>query len=157
MNQPLAAANQRSVPEKLLLDLRAMSKSAGTIQALVEHLATDRVLSTGKQTLTTGFAQVGKTVVRVDTICDTEDLVFNWARNKISSTDPVVWPFISVASEADLIDALKSARTGQIEVQLRQFLRIVRAADEPAQPVEIKIVNRANSRHAIRSCRLSGM
>jgi hypothetical protein len=65
-------------------------------------------------------------------------LFINVARKVVNCSRDRVTVSIAPATEADLLDALESVK-GSARLRVQEFLRIVRA--EPAQPLEIKIVN----------------
>jgi hypothetical protein len=88
--------------------------------------------------ITMTFCQVGNAVLKVCSQTSSSDLVYNVARNVVNCSRDRVTVSIAPATEADLLDALESVK-GSARLRVQEFLRIVRA--EPAQPLEIKIVN----------------
>jgi hypothetical protein len=70
------------------------------------------------------------------------DLTYNPARQEFAGALPQPVISIEAASEGDLLDLERSLTkngTGADLVAVRELLRIVR--DEPAQPLEIRVVN----------------
>ena len=84
------------------------------------------------------FCQVGNAVLKVCSQSSNGDLVYNVARNVVNCSRDRVTMSIAPASEGDLLDALEGVK-GSARLRIQELLRIVR--DEPAQPLEIKIVN----------------
>src|SRR6266487_1412483 len=118
MNQPLAVANK---PKAVLVDLAAMSKSAGTVQALMQNLATDRVLlAGGTHRGGVTFARVGDTVIRVCSEVEKSPLTFNWAANVVRCTPDRVSVNIAPASLGELLDCQRELeRNGSGEARVR--------------------------------------
>ncbi len=127
-----------------MLDLALMSKAAGTFQALMQHLATDRVLMDGS-TQRSGFtfARVGDTVIRVSSEVEKSPVVFNWAQNIVRSAPERVSVNIAPATLADLLDAqreLEKNGSGEARVGIAELIAHMRRETQP-QPLEIRVVN----------------
>jgi hypothetical protein len=120
---------------------RAVTQAAAqaVADALWRYLDQDRILiKGGEYNDGVTFCQVGNAVLKVCSQSLTGDLVYNVARNVVTCSRDRVTVSIAPASEGDLLDALESVK-GSARLRVQEFLRIVR--DEPAQPLEIKIVN----------------
>lgn len=141
-----------SVPDSLVretngaTDLSALVADAGRVvgqgaaNSLLAWLNQNRTLIKGGQRgVGVTFAKVGPTVIKVVTETIGAHVEYNIWRNHVNyarqQETVSIWP----ASEADLLDAQVSVKRGADQIVLREFLRIVR--NEPAPPLEIKIVN----------------
>lgn len=140
----LAVAQKDSATKSALLDIRALSKAGSTLTALLEHLASDRVLvegSTQRSGIT--FARVGDTVIRVSSEVEKSPLVFNWAQNVVRCMADRVSVNIAPATLAELLECqreLEKNGSGEARVRVAEFIALARQGSEP-QPLEIKIVN----------------
>jgi hypothetical protein len=120
---------------------RAVTQSTAqaVADAMWRALDQDRTLIKGGESNDgVTFCQVGKAVLKVSSQSITGYLRYNVARNAVSCSRDRVMVEIAPATEYDLLDALESVK-GSARLRVQEFLRIVR--DEPAQPMEIKIVN----------------
>ena len=107
--------------------------------ALWRYLDQDRILiKGGEYNDGVTFCHVRNAVLKVSSQSITAELSYNVARNVVRCSRDHVTVCIEKASEGDLLDALESVK-GSARLRVQEFLRIVR--DEPAQPLEIKIVN----------------
>ncbi len=130
--------------KEAVLDLAVMSKAAGTLKALMQHLATDRVLVEGS-THRSGatFARVGDTVLRVSSEVEKSPVVFNWAQNVVRYTPDRVSVNIASATLGELLDCqreLEKNGPGEAWVQVTEWITLMRQEGEP-QPLQIEIVN----------------
>jgi hypothetical protein len=117
---------------------------ADTLQVLAAQLEQDRVLLPAQQSVSSSLALVGKSVLKIDTEFHSGDMRFNWSRNTLHYQRPLIRTSIAVASEVDILDAQRSAEqdgSGADRVLLRKFLELVRAADQPAEPLRTEVVN----------------
>ena len=97
--------NKQLATKEVVLDLAQISKAAGTLQALMQHLATDRVLIEGStQRSGVTFARVGDTVIRVSSEVEKSPLVFNWAQNLVRCAPDRVSVNIAPATLGELLD-----------------------------------------------------
>lgn len=109
-----------------------------TLAAVLKWLDQPRTLLKGGEEKSITFCRVGNAVLKVCSQSLSGDLIYNVARNVVHCSRDHVTVSIAPASEGDLLDALESVK-GSARLRVEEFLRIVR--DEPAQPMEIKIVN----------------
>jgi hypothetical protein len=118
---------------------RDQATAENTLAAVMKWLDQPRTLIKGGESNDgVTFCQVGKAVLKVCSQSLTGDLVYNVARNVVTCSRDRVTVSIAPATEGDLLDALESVK-GSARLRVQEFLRIVR--DEPAQPLEITIVN----------------
>jgi len=111
----------------------------GTVNAIWKWLDQPRtLLKGGEGDIGITFCKVGNAVLKVCSQSISGDFVYNVARNTLNCSRDRVTVSIAPASEGDLLDALESAK-GSARLRVQEFLRIVR--DEPAQPLEIRVVN----------------
>src|SRR5258708_660700 len=128
-----------------LLDLGAMSKAAGTLQGLMKHLASDRVLLEGgvhRSGVT--FAKIADTVIRVSSEVEKSPMIFNWAQNSIRYAPDKVNVSIVPATLAELLDAqrdLERNGNGEARIRVAKFIAYMRQESQPAGPMRIEIVN----------------
>jgi hypothetical protein len=127
-----------------VLDLALMSKSAGTLQALMQHLATDRVLLEGStQRSGVSFARIGDTVIRVSSEVEKQPVIFNWAQNMVRCVPDRVSINIAAATLAELLDCqrdLEKNGSGEARVRIAEFIAHVRQ-EAQQKPLEIRVVN----------------
>ena len=136
--------NKHLATKEAVLDLAQMSKAAGTLQALMQHLATDRFLLEGStQRSGVTFARVGDTVIRVSSEVEKSPMVFNWAQNSIRYAPDRVSVNIAPATEAELLDAQRAMEahgTGEQRIRIREFIAHVRN-DGATAPLQVEILN----------------
>jgi hypothetical protein len=137
--------NKALATKEAVLDLAQMSKSAATLQALMQHLATDRVLLEGStQRSGVTFARVGDTVIRVSSEVEKSPLVFNWAQNALRCTPDRVSVNIAPATLGELLDCqreLEKNGSGEARVKVAEFIAHMRRQETEPQPIAIQIVN----------------
>jgi len=138
-------SNRQLVPRKLSEQLAAIQAErdravvTNTVNALWAYLDQDRILIKGGETNDgVTFCKVGKAVLKVCSQSISGDLSYNVARNVVNCSRDRVTVSIAPATEGDLLDALEICK-GSARLRIKELLQIVR--DEPAQPLEIKIVN----------------
>jgi hypothetical protein len=136
--------NKQLTTKEAVLDLALMSKAAGTLQALMQHLATDRVLIGGStQRSGVTFARVGDTILRVSSEVEKQPIVFNWAQNVVHCVPDRVSINIAPATIGELLDCqreLERNGSGEARVRVAEFIAFMRQETQP-QPLEIKIIN----------------
>jgi len=137
--------NNQLATKEAILNLVQMSKSAATLQALVKHLATDRVLvegSTQRSGIT--FARVGDTVIRVSSEVEKSPMVFDWAQNVVRYAPERVSVNIAPVTLGELLDCqreLEKNGNGEARVKVAEFIAHVRQEQPQPQPLQIEIIN----------------
>ena len=138
--------NKQLTTKEAVLDLALMSKAAGTLQALMQHLATDRVLIGGStQQSGVTFARIGDTIVRVSSEVEKQPVVFNWAQNVVHCVPDRISLNLAPATLGELLDCqreLEKNGSGAARLQVAEFIAHLRRESEP-QPLQISIVNAA--------------
>ena len=136
--------NKQLATKEAVLDLAQMSKAAGTLQALMQHLATDRVLIEGStQRSGVTFARVGDTVIRVSSEVEKSPLVFNWAQNALRCVPDRVSVNIAPATLGELLDCqreLEKNGSGEARVKVAEFIAYMRQETQPAAPLQIEMM-----------------
>ena len=122
--------------------LAALRKSSGSEEALIERLADSEVSVKGHQSGRTIFMLVGRTVCKLALEFITPGCQFKMRdAARTSRPAPITNISVTAATEAELVNALSLVRSDNEIVVLGELLKLVRAAEAPAAPLQVTITN----------------